>query len=105
MEHIIQFGVTIDDAAIEAGIRKNAEKIIIEEMKKDVEECFFKFDTSWGNRRVTGLSSAMEARLNDIIDEHKDQIIELAAEKLADKLSRSKAVKEVASGVAKEVKG
>lgn len=101
MEHIVQFAIGIDDQAIVERVSKNAEKIIIEDLKKDVQKTIFDVDYGYyGNGRVKGPSNWFEQRLTEFLEANKTKIIEVAADKLADKLSRTKAAKEAAARVA-----
>lgn len=104
MEHIIQFGIGIDDQAIIQQVSKNAEKVIIEDLKKDVKKAIFEVDDSWyGKGQVKGPNYWFEQRINEWLEEHKDEIIRVTSDKLADKLSRTKAVKEAAARIAENV--
>lgn len=68
MEHVVQFGVSIDDEAIQRQILNSAEKTIVGDLKRE-------------------------------INEHKDEVIEAAANKIAEKVSRSKKFKEAIDGI------
>ena len=100
MEHIVQFAVGIDDEAIIKNVTEYAEKQIIGEIKTEIhstiEHEIFKFDRDWysDKERRVGLKDWVEKLVNGILEKNKDQIVELAAEKLADKMSRSKIIKE-----------
>ena len=101
MEHILQFGISIDDDQIRKRILDNAEKTIINEMTRDIRKVFFDVDNSYYGHpgKVIGLSGDMEKRVDTFIEENKNKIIELAAEKLADRLSRTKAAKDALATV------
>jgi hypothetical protein len=97
MEHIIQFGVNIDDDAIvrniESSIQKKVEGAILQDVKQKIvgQENY----SNWSySRRIESLIS--DAASSFFI-ENKDRIIELASDKLADKLVKTKAVKEMLS--------
>ena len=100
MEHIVQFGIGIDDEAIRKIIMEKAEKSILNDLKKqiqtDVDKQIFVIDTGWyGNscKRV-GLQDWVNDLVVKLLEDNKKQIIEMASEKLANKMSRTKAVKE-----------
>lgn len=101
MEHIVQFGIGIDDEAIKKRIAESAEKQIVEGLKakyeSEIEHQIFKFDhVGWGCSKKEikcGLQDWVNELVLDILDKNKDEIIERAAEKLADKMSRTKAIK------------
>lgn len=100
MEHIVQFGIGIDDEAIRKIIMEKAEKSIMQDLMKqiqtDIDKQIFVIDTGWhsnGCKRV-GLQGWVNDLVVKLLEDHKTEIIEMASEKLADKMSRTKAVKE-----------
>lgn len=99
MEHIVQFGIGIDDDAIREIVMKKAEKSIVEDLKKDIRSevvhQIFEYDSDWyGKERNIGLQDWVKDLVVKTLDDNKDQIIEMASEKLSDKMSRTKAIKE-----------
>lgn len=94
MEHIVQFGINIDDEAIKMAIESSVMKQVANEIKTD---CM---------RRLTGRENAthydysqkLKDMVNDNIQEffnnNKTAIIEVASDKLADKLSKTKVVRD-----------
>lgn len=103
MEHILQFGVSIDDEAIVKSIIKNADKQIIEDLNKEVKKSFFETERDWyGKENIKDVQDWVKVRLDAFLAEHKDDIIKIASDKLADKLSRSKYVKEAIADKVKE---
>ena len=100
MEHIVQFGIGIDDEAIRKIIMEKAEKSITQDLMKqirtDIDNQIFVIDHGWygnENRRV-GIQGWVNDLVMKLLEDHKTEIIEMASEKLADKMSRTKAVKE-----------
>ena len=99
MEHIVQFGIGIDDDAIREIVMKKAEKSIVEDLKKDIRSEIireiFVCDSDWyGKKRKIDLQDWVKDLVEKTLKDNKDQIIKMASEKLADKMSRTKAVKE-----------
>lgn len=99
MEHIVQFGIGIDDDAIREIVMKKAEKSIVEDLKKDIRSEIireiFVCDSDWsGKERKIDLQDWVKDLVEKTLKDNKDQIIKMASEKLADKMSRTKAVKE-----------
>lgn len=100
MEHIVQFAISIDDDAIKKRITDSAEKQIKDELMQDIKssierEIFDMYKGQWdAKEKKMGLQEWCKQLVVETIEKHKDEIIELAAEKLADKLSRTKIVKE-----------
>ena len=81
MEHILQFGVTIDDKAIEERAVSAASNAITEELKKKI---FEKYYGGYG-----GLSSGVEHLVERFLNNNKDELIEKAAEAIATKMYAS----------------
>lgn len=94
----------IDEKAIEKKIIENAENHVIKVIENEVRNTLFDFSVSYFNKESRVEEIARE-EIVKMLDKNQDKIIELAAEKLADKLSRQKAVKEKAGDVAKEIFG
>ena len=100
MEHIVQFGIGIDDEAIRKIVMEKAEKSILNDLKKqirtDIDNQIFVIDNGWygnENRRV-GLQDWVKDLVVKLLEDHKTEIIERTSERLADKMSRTKAFKE-----------
>lgn len=91
MEHIVQFGVSIDDEYIRKYVIENAERKLLEKLTEEVKETI-----TGENKRYQYADRVMEYANKVAIqfyDEHKDEIIDKAATKIADKLVKTKAVK------------
>lgn len=86
MEHIIQFGINIDDEKI----MKESVDIAARAMAKDIEKKFFESER-WTKPQVEVL---FIARVNGWLEENAEEIKNRAVEELVTKLSRTKAVKE-----------
>lgn len=96
MEHIIQFGIGIDDQRIVKSIEANAERIITADIKQKVYDNMFESRCYGGHGDPNnGFSYWMKGRIEDFMREHKDLIIEMAGKFLAEKLSRTRAAKEL----------
>ena len=99
MEHIVQFGIGIDDEAIREIVMKKAEKSIVEDLKKEIRSEIiheiFVCDADWyGKERKIDLQDWVKDLVAKTLKDNKEQIIKMASEKLADKMSRTKAIKE-----------
>lgn len=89
MEHIIQFGITIDDDAIKKNIEKNAVDKLVTDIKKEVRDEIF-VGSGWNK----GLSYKVQEIIKDALAEYKDEIIKEATAELVDTMKRSKKYKE-----------
>ena len=98
MEHIVQFGITIDDEYIKKNIEKSAENVVAKEMAEQVRKALV---MRWcGNDEPT---IYFDKESTEVINEHKDEIINLAADRLAERLRRTKAVKDIVKSIKEEV--
>ena len=100
MEHIIQFGIGIDDDAIKKRVEENAEKVIINELQMQIKKTIF--DKDYFGRPTETLSTWAESHINGFLEKHKTEIIECAGKYLAERLARTKAAKEVLEGMTNE---
>ena len=102
MEHIIQFAIGIDDDAIAKRIEENAEKNITKDLRDKVGEILFGYN-KWTGKEADAITGWTESLFMRYLDEHKTEIIELAAKCLAEKLAKTKAVREATQDVLKAV--
>ena len=101
MEHIVQFAIGIDDDAIVKRVEERAEKIIIDEIRKKVENAFFA--KSYGGNVTNNPGAWSERLFMDFLAEHKTEILECAGKYLAEKLAKTKAGRELLNGAKTEV--
>lgn len=81
MEHIIQFGVSIDDNAI---ITKTMDRAVTE-LKNDLKDKII--ENKWGGK--CEFTSTAERVFREAIEDMKPEIVEAAATKIAESLGRS----------------
>lgn len=103
MEHIVQFGIGIDDEAIKNAICKNAEKTITENIQKKIEQTIFVKDY-YGRATKNRFNGVAEDLLMEWMDQHKDEIIQQAAKLITDRIARTKAVKNAMNDVMEAAK-
>ena len=96
MEHIVQFGITIDDDTIRRHVEAKATDAVV----KGLNQTLFRLGY---NDRLMGITEDVEKVIDTFLEEHKQEIIDAAAERLADRLVRTKAVKEAVARTVKEV--
>ena len=98
MEHIVQFGITVDDDAIKNLIVNKASETVVKEVKRElgVDNKYF------SNGVVTKMVSD---EVQNQFKLHKEEIIEATAKVLAEKLIKTKLVKERVSKVLDNVLG
>ncbi len=103
MEHILQFGINIDDERIKNMVEAKAEKALNEIVKSDVIEALTGKRNSNNWEYLRELKSLVNDTMEKFCVENKEEIINLAADRLVEKLSRTKAVKEATERVLKEM--
>ena len=91
MEHIVQFGISLDDSAIEKLVVEKATEQVKNEMMENIamnmpQKPYYGKSVDW--------SKAAADMLRVWFDENRDDLLEMAATKLAEKAFRSKAWKE-----------
>lgn len=82
MEHIVQFGVSIDDSAIQ----RRVEDSCVEAVKMKMTSCFF---DNYSNPKFK-----TEEIIKNWLDNHKDEVIKRAAEVIAEKMYKSTKVRQ-----------
>ena len=99
--------IGVDEEAIAREIEKDVKNQVIRNIGDKVESIIYKENYSYyrseKTKDDTPLRNMVERAVKDVIDEKTDLIVNIAAEKLADKLSRQKAVKAVGVEVAQSV--
>ena len=95
MEHIVQFGVNIDDDAIRRTIESNIQRKVEEEILEDVKASITgsKNYSSWSYKgRIEQLISETTTQF---LENYKEEIIEKTSIKLVERLAKTKAVREM----------
>lgn len=90
MEHIVQFAISIDDDKIKRNIENSVEKQVTNKIKGDCMKALV------GKKSITNCDYTQ--KLKEMVDDNIQNFLaenkEIAADKLSEKLSRTKAVKE-----------
>lgn len=107
-EHILNFAIAIEDDAIINAVQSKAEKQIIEEIKLEVLSKIFESNKYYGEKvvsidRYSGktvvdknaiLNEFAKCIIKESMESFKDEIVELAANRLVESARRSKKWKE-----------
>lgn len=103
MEHVIQLGINLDDDAIRRAVEREAKDRIIESIKRDVEKemGIERTKSGWGGLTYSADRVVKEV-VESICDDCRDQIVELAASKLAERAPRQKWYREMMPGAVGE---
>lgn len=90
MEHIIQFGITIDDDTIRKNVEANALAAVVEtfvgEMKRNLPKAYYGDNVDW--------RAVADDCVQDFIEKNRDEIMDIAADRLVEKVMRTKAWRE-----------
>lgn len=102
MQHIFNVAIEFEDEHIQQVIYKQAEKEVIKKVIQDVENaiykhsCWSKNDSNERNRQ--GVTQLIKDYTDKFFADNKDAIIKETSKILADRLSRTKAAKELVKG-------
>ena len=95
MEHIIQFGIGIDDEAIIRRVEARAEDEIMQEIKRDAKAAIFKPIYPNNSAFTRNPTDFFDEKIGQFLKENKDEIIKLTADRLAERLTKTKAAREL----------
>ena len=94
MDHLVQFTISIDDAHIAKKVEDEAAKAMKDEVLKVCKSQIGGEVNYWGNNEP---GPALKKAIGDFMNDNREEIIDKAADKLAERLSRTKVVKEAAA--------
>ena len=100
MDHLIQFTISIDDKHIAQMVEQKAAKAMQDEVLKVCKSQIGGEANYWGSGEPGPM---LKKALDDFMKDNREEIIDKAADKLAEKLSRTKIVKEAAAQKVMEV--
>lgn len=90
---IINIPLNIDDELWASALARDYESKVTERLTAEVRKAICDHDVYKDQRR--GMDSWVGDKIDEILKEYKDDIIDAAAEKLAERLARTKRAKEV----------
>lgn len=97
MEHIVQFAIGIDDKAIQNRIEEHAYTDVLDKIVKEAMDSVFAHTNAYSRENMW--KSLMEDALQSFLEERKDEIIDKAANMLADRFQRTKKYREAMGAV------
>ena len=103
MEHILQFGINIDDDRIKNTIYESAEHKIMANIINDVRCQIFELDR-WSGKPTGELRPVVKNMIDAILESSRGEIIEMTATKLADRISKTKKFREAVDGMIEDAK-
>lgn len=99
MEHVVQFGINIDDAAIAEAVKRDAYKEVVKQLTDEARKAlprkyeyggYGKGEVDW--RGI--IDEEVAKRVGAIIDERADEIVEMAVKRVYDSITRRKPFRE-----------
>lgn len=94
MDHLVQFTISIDDAHIAQKVEAEAARAMESEILKVCKSQIGYEANYWGGNEP---GPALKKAIDNFMNDHREEIIDKAADKLAERLSRTKVVKEAAA--------
>lgn len=92
MEHIVQFAINIDDKTIQNRIEEHAYTDVLNKLTKEAMDTVFAHTNAYSRENMR--KTMMEEALQSFLEERKDEIIDKAANMLADRFQRTKKYRE-----------
>lgn len=92
MEHIVQFAINIDDKTIQNRIDEHAYTDVLDKLAKNAVDSVFVHTNAYSRENMW--RAMLEAALQRFLEERKDEIIDKAANMLADRFQRTKKYRE-----------
>lgn len=94
MDHLVQFTISIDDKHIAQMVEQKAAKAMQDEVLKVCKSQIGCEASYWSSNEP---GPALKKAIDDFMKDNREEIIDRAADKLAERLSRTKVVKEAAA--------
>lgn len=95
MEHVVQFGINVDDDAIKKAIEKNVMMQVAGQIKGDVMKSITGKKECNNYEYTTRLKQIVEETTSEFLETNRDEIIEATACKLTERLIKTKVVKDM----------
>ena len=94
---IINIPIQIDEAKMEEVVQRDYKQRVIKLIAEHITTALTKQSTSYYayDKASDGMTNLIYERIDLFIDAHKDEIIEIAGSRLAERLARTKAAKEL----------
>lgn len=96
---VINIPIQIDEAKMEEVIQRDYEQRVIKLIAEHIKTAltkqsskYYSYDRSY-DRESDGMTNLIYERIDLFIGEHKDEIVEIAGSRLAERLARTKAAK------------
>ena len=94
MEHIVQFGISIDDDAIKKSVERNVMSQVASTIKQDVMKIISGKKECSNYEYATKLKEIVTETTVDFLEQNREEIIKEASKKLVERLEKTKAVRD-----------
>ena len=101
LQDLLCVRIGIDDDAIVKRIEESAEKNITNEIKQELMKLMFEYNP-YSGRKLEYPTSWTKTQIESFLNDHKDEIVQCAGNILAEKLLKTKAVREATQDVLKQ---
>lgn len=99
MEHVVQFGINIDDSSIAEAVKRDAYKEVVKQLTDEARKalpkeraygCYGKGEVDW--RGI--IDEEVEKQVSTIVAGKSDEIVEMAVKRVYDSIARRKPFRE-----------
>lgn len=96
MEHVVQFGINIDDSAIAEAVKRDAYKEVVKQLTDEARKAlpkksvYGKGEVDW--RGIVG--EEVTKQVSAIVADKSDEIVEMAVKRVYDSIARRKPFRE-----------
>lgn len=96
--------IGVDEEKIAKAVENDVERQVINNLTQMITKSIFKKRSYYSDKYddPSMIIEMTKEKVNQILEEHEDEIIQGAIDKLADKLARTKVVKEATANVVKQ---
>ena len=99
-QHVVNIAFDFDDDKVRKILEDSAEQQVIADIKSDIYNQLGKKRYGYGNYTKEEILNNLASKgIDSFLEDYKDEILNLAATKLADRLIRTKAVREMTKEV------
>lgn len=103
---IINIPLQIDEKNLEEVVARDYDDKITKEIVAQINRAIANNSPyQYGDRVLRGMEALVEKKLREFVDEHKDEIIDMASDKLSERLMRTKKAKEVLNNLTEDQNG
>lgn len=94
MEHIVQFGISIDDDSIKKSVERNVMNQVASVIKQDVMKSIVGKKECSNYEYTTRLKDIITETTADFLERNREEIIKETSKKLVERLEKTKAVRD-----------